>query len=106
MGVAIGVASPLQGVSLLDPASPDRFFPLLSWQGRLVGRVTFSPSRMQVLDATSGAVESYRPTEKGWAATDEATDPLPLAHRLGDDLDCLLDGWPPARRASSRVEAP
>lgn len=94
MGLDIVRDSEWQGVSLLQPEpSTPRSFLLLSWKNRLVGKLTFRPARMLVLDLNSGQEEMFLPGERGWELHPGPIPPAVLAQTLNQDLAQLLGYW-------------
>lgn len=94
MGVEIVRHSSWQGVSLLapEPAEP-RSFLLLSWKNPLVGRMSFNPTRMLVLDLNSGQEQAFTPGPQGWVAGPGTSPPSVLASEFSGTLAKLFDYW-------------
>jgi hypothetical protein len=95
MGTPITRESPWQGISLLEPEPPEpRTFPMLSWKTRLLGRVTFSPARLSVLDLNSGGVETFVQGETDWVlSNEEPPHPVEFARSLASELRDLYRYW-------------
>jgi hypothetical protein len=94
MGVSILRNSEWQGVNLLEPEpSTSRSFLLLSWETPLVGRVSFSPLRMLVMNLESGEEEAFVPSESGWSITAARLPPRELAGSINQELWRLFHYW-------------
>jgi hypothetical protein len=94
MGAPIQRASRWQGLSLLEPEPTEaRSFPMLSWQTPLVGRVTFNPSRMVVLNPQTGVVEQYLLEKDRWTTRSKHVSPAVLATEFSLELEELFEYW-------------
>jgi len=94
MGAKIARNSSWQGLSLLDPEPAEaRSFLLLSWKNPLVGQISFSPLRMQVLDLNSGEEQVFTPARQGWNLSAGTLPPALLAGRINQGLAGLFDYW-------------
>lgn len=94
MGVRVVRNSSCQGISLLssEPSEP-RSFLLLSWETPLVGRISFSPLRMLVLNFESGSEEAFVPGDHSWSMTDARVPATALAKSLTHDLRDMFRYW-------------
>ena len=94
MGMTIVRESPWQGINLLQPEpSNPRSFLLLSWKNRLVGQLTFAPTRMLVLDLNSGQEEMFVPGGRSWELKPGPVPPDTLAENLNVNLEQLFAYW-------------